>query len=91
MPLKDIHRANVHANAIGYARLPVHSDLGSVYPQLGGARLAFGVKSLLPLSPHRMSFMLTCDWIFFGFAEEIAVYRLRLIIDLPNQDQDILL
>jgi hypothetical protein len=32
-------------------------------------------------------FMFTCDWVFFGFIEEIAVNRLRLIVDLPNQNR----
>jgi hypothetical protein len=29
--------------------------------------------------------MFTCDWVFFGFIEEIAVNRFRLVVDLPNQ------
>jgi hypothetical protein len=90
MPLKDIHWANVHADAVSYTSLPVHSDLGSMYPQPSGVRLALGVKSLFPLSPHLMPFMLTCNWIFFGLAEELGIDRLRLIIDLPCQKRRLL-
>ena len=83
-PLKDEYRADVHADPVGNARLPVYGHLASVYTLGGRVRVAVPARPRLPLGPDLVAVMLPRNGELVWLGEEVRVNRLCLLVHLSD-------
>ena len=83
-PFKDENRANVHANAIGSAGLPVDGNCGPMNSIRSGIWLSVPVHPLRSGCSDLVAVVFARDWVFICLLQEIRIDRARLVAYLTS-------
>ncbi len=84
-PLEDEDGADVHADAVRYARLEVDRNCGPVDSERGGVRLVVSIEPRDSLRSHLVIVMVSRYWKLIQLLQKIRVDRPRLVIYFSGQ------